>query len=217
MPAMLIWLAPFCGLKMAGWQLEQSSHSVCALCGYTTSGIEPLTSRTMFRSITAGTAFGSSRSARGLILPSRSDLTQSTRLPALLRASSLKAVNGACSATVPSLPGSWIRSSVGGRLRWPGRSSRLNELALAGAAAPDAKAALTVAGAAAAGAGAGGAGAAAAAGAGAAAAAVVLVSAARARAGGAVLATAGGTALAAAGFGAGAAADPAGPPDWYIM
>ena len=170
----------------------------------------------MFRSITAGTAFGSSRSARGLILPSRSDLTQSTRLPALLRASSLKAASGACSATVPSLPGSWIWSSVGGRLRWPGRSSRLNELTLAGAAAPGDKAAVTVGGAAArrcrcwlpvparlparvpARA---------------AAAAVALVSAARARAGGAVLATAGGAALAAAGFGAVAAADPAGPPD----
>jgi hypothetical protein len=31
--AMLIWLAPFWGMKIAGWQLEQSSHSVCCLCG----------------------------------------------------------------------------------------------------------------------------------------------------------------------------------------
>ena len=30
---MLIWFAPFCGLKIAGWQFEQSSHSVCALWG----------------------------------------------------------------------------------------------------------------------------------------------------------------------------------------
>src|SRR6185369_9511630 len=165
----------------------------------------------MFRSITAGTAFGSSRSARGLILPSRSDLTQSTRLPALLRASSLKAVSGACNATVPSLPGSWIWSSVGGRLRWPGRSSRLNALTLAAAAPAGATAAVTVGAAAAAGAGAG---AGVAAGAGAGAAAVVApVSAARGRAAGAAAATAGAATLGAAGFGAAAVADPAGPPD----
>ena len=61
----LIWLAPFWGINILGWQLEQWSHWVCGLCGKTTSGIDAFTSRTMSRSITNGSTVGSTRSYLG--------------------------------------------------------------------------------------------------------------------------------------------------------
>jgi hypothetical protein len=57
------------------------------LCGYTTSGIEPFTSRTMLKSSTSPAALGSARSQRGVMRFSSSAATQLTRLPALARGS----------------------------------------------------------------------------------------------------------------------------------
>jgi len=134
--AMLIWFAPFCGMKICGWQLEQSSHSVCCLCGYTTSGIEPFTSRTMLRSITTAAAVPSSLSQRGRIFPPSRDETQLTRLPALSGGMPASAVSGGWSACVPGFAGSWMPSSAGEALRLPGAARRrLNALGSAAAVA----------------------------------------------------------------------------------
>ena len=109
MPAMLIWLAPFCELedRRGSWS---SPATRCAACADRPRRAWSPSPRARCSGPSPPGRPWVEAVRRRLILPSRSDFTQSTRLPALLRVSSLNAVKGAGQVL---------------KRRWPDRGSRL--------------------------------------------------------------------------------------------